>query len=266
MKSSRFLLSSLIAFGLICLCTSMTSAQVIGPQPKTWIAHDGSDANASLFVPCTRTSPCSTLGVTILQTRPGGEIDIADSTFAGQFGGFIIDKALTIDGTGSVSALTANLNADAMVINAGPNDVVVIKGLTINGNYLAGKGTNGIRIVSAKAVYIEDVTIQNFAVSGINIQPASGTINVTLNNVRLINNATGLLASGATSHVITSNSSITGNTTGIGTSGSAMVALTRTMVFANTTGLAGPNILTYGDNTIAGNNMGNAATGTMSHN
>jgi len=101
-----------------------------------------------------------------------------------------------------------------IVVSAGPDDVVVLRGLDIEGT---GTGSVGIRFNSGAALFVEDTTINGFTGDGIHVQTGasaelhlsnvlirntggsgillsttSGQIDATLDGVTLDRNAVGL--------------------------------------------------------------------------
>src|SRR5256885_16242899 len=91
-------------------------------ENRTFVSAAGDDANN-----CRRVTPCKTFTGAIAKTNPGGEIDVLDT---GGFGATFINKSVTIDGGGFVAgALTTGLNA--VNVNAGADDVVILKHLSI---------------------------------------------------------------------------------------------------------------------------------------
>jgi len=119
---------------------------------RTWVSGVGDDVN-----PCSRTAPCKTFAGAISKTAAGGEISVLDP---GGFGAVTITKGMTIDGSegsGFASILASGTNG--ITINAGANDVVTIRNVSING---AGTGLTGIRIFAAAAVFIENCEIFGF--------------------------------------------------------------------------------------------------------
>ena len=158
----------------LLLCSVMTSAQA----SRTWISGVGDDAN-----PCSRTAPCKTFAGAISKTASGGEIDVLDP---GGFGAITITKPITLDGTGTLgSILTSNTNAIVVNIpNAGPNDEVVIRGLTING---IGGGINGIRFLSGGSLHVEHCVIFGFTDKGIDFEP-TGASNLFVKDTVIRNN------------------------------------------------------------------------------
>ena len=179
---------------------------------RTWVSGVGDDAN-----PCSRTAPCKTWAGAISKTAACGEIDALDP---GGFGAVTITKSITLDGTGTMASILASL-VNGITINAGVNDVVTIRGISINGNC---NGINGINILSAKTVNVEDCVIFRFntgngitandsnglnlnvrdtvirdnTLDGINTTSSAGFINVSLDRVRLSGNANGLHARSGT--------------------------------------------------------------------
>ncbi|MFP5246214.1 MAG: hypothetical protein ACLGH0_05925, partial [Thermoanaerobaculia bacterium] len=95
---------------------------------RTWVSGVGDDAN-----PCSRTAPCKTFAGAISKTAAGGEISVLDP---GGFGAVTITKAITIDGNGQVSSILAS-GTNGVIVNAGNNDQVQLRNLTINGAHSA---------------------------------------------------------------------------------------------------------------------------------
>jgi parallel beta helix pectate lyase-like protein len=177
---------------------------------RTWVSGVGDDAN-----PCSRTAPCKTWAGAISKTAACGEIDALDP---GGFGAVTITKSITLDGTGTFASILASL-VNGIIINAATTDVVTIRGISINGFC---NGINGINILQAKTVNVEDCVIFRFNTGngitvnetgdlrlnvrntvirdntndGINIFTSSGTlkVRVTLEHVSLIGNGNGLHA------------------------------------------------------------------------
>jgi hypothetical protein len=140
---------------------------------RTWVSGVGDDAN-----PCSRTAPCKTFAGAISKTAPSGEIDVLDP---GGFGALTITKAITIDGTPVVAGVLVSGTA-GFVVNAGANDLVVIRGLDFNG---LGTGTKGIQIVQAGKVQIENCQIYGFTPRGISVEPSTNPVQVFISNTRI---------------------------------------------------------------------------------
>src|SRR5580704_2488434 len=114
--------SVLLAF----LALGFTAAPANAQATRTWVSGVGDDAN-----PCTRTAPCKTWAGAIAKTAAGGEIDALDP---GGFGIVTITKAITLDGGGGqVASIIATFPNDGIDVSAGPNDVVIIRNMRING-------------------------------------------------------------------------------------------------------------------------------------
>jgi hypothetical protein len=158
----------------------LISTPAFGQATRTWVSGTGSDAN-----PCSRTAPCQTFSGALSKTATGGEINALD---AGGFGTINITKSITIDGLGPMSSILA-ANTTGVIIN-GAGIVVNLRNLTINGaNTTTG---NGIRILNAARVNIENVVIENFGGSGTNgrgitIETAAD-VRVSVSNSELTNN------------------------------------------------------------------------------
>jgi hypothetical protein len=231
----------ILLVGAAVLSTSLAHAQAT----RTWVSGVGDDVN-----PCSRTAPCKTFPGAISKTAINGEIDVLDP---GGFGAITITKSITLDGTlgaGFGSILASGVNGVVINIAAGnandPLRTVRLRNLSINGTGTSGTvgtrtGLNGIRIIAADVVFIENVVVSDFsqrgisderttggrlfikdtvvrnnAGSGIVIFPASGTttINAFLDNVRSERNgSTGIVAS-MNSRMTARNSVASGNVIG----------------------------------------------------
>ena len=206
------------ALGLVVFIAMASVAEA--QATRTWVSGVGDDAN-----PCSRTAPCKTFAGAISKTAAGGYIDVLD---AGGFGAVTITKAITIDGNGFVAGiLSSTPGSTGVVINAGPQDTIILRNLSIEG---AGAGYHGIRIIDGGRVFIEDVTVQNFTQNAIVSSGASEIFirnttvkhgpsgqgiylqhgRATLDNVSAAGFATGVFA-GYDSVITVKNSIVSGN-------------------------------------------------------
>jgi len=162
MKSSR------LPLALMTMVTLVTASAVHAQATRTWVSGVGDDAN-----PCSRTAPCKTYAGAISKTAAGGEISTLDP---GGFGGVTITKSITISGDGTLAGILVTLNSSGVIVNAGANDKVVLRNLSING---AGTGGSGIRFIAGKSLLVDNVTIVGFVTAGIDAShPGSGNLHV----------------------------------------------------------------------------------------
>ena len=251
---------------LILAILGITSASLAHAQAtRTWVSGVGDDVN-----PCSRTAPCKTFAGAISKTAAGGEISVLDP---GGFGAVTITKSITIDGSqgsGFGSILSTGASA-GVVVNAGVNDVITLRNLSINGaGALAGVG---IRILQARKVYVENVLIfghsgadpsgrgisdtrtgggqlfvsnsiiRNNSQSGIVIRPASGatTIDVSVRNTQITGNNNGGIVAMAGAHINIFNSQLSGHPIfGLfldETAGDTQVSVTDSAITDNVTGI-----------------------------
>jgi nitrous oxidase accessory protein NosD len=175
----------------VLLTCALSAAAVHAQASYTWVSGTGSDSN-----PCSRTSPCKTFAGAIPGTASKGRINALDSGAFGT-GTLTISKSITIDSSDSFAGvLVAGTNG--IVISAATTDVVTLRGLTIDGN---GTGLDGIQILSAKEVHIENCTIQGFVNRGILANNSSGSVNVYIRNT-VIRNNTGASSPGGNSGAV----------------------------------------------------------------
>jgi Right handed beta helix region len=158
------------------VCTSFSTAHALNALNfVSYVSSGGSDSND-----CSQTAPCLTFDQAIGKTIAGGQVSVLA---AGTFGPALITKSLTIvnDTTGTATDccsddIQGSIQA-MIVVAAGPNDVVTLRGLTINpsGNPLPGE--IGVMIQNALQVNIEKCTIRNVVGAGIEVAPSSsGTL------------------------------------------------------------------------------------------
>lgn len=265
MNKMRLMLN-MLAVMVICLaCSSLAQAQAT----RTWVSGVGDDAN-----PCSRTAPCKTFAGAISKTAPCGEISVLDP---GGFGGVTITKAITIDGDGTLAGILA-AGVNGIIINAGVNDVVIIRSISINGQC---SGLNGIRYLAGKRVSVENCSIYDFtqkaidishsgagrmdiinttitnAADGVSLQ--TGATNVSLFNCR-INGTTNAAVNALIGTVTVSDSMITNNTSfGLIAQGGSTITAERTMIAHNGTGVSTNNAaanLNLSNTTIISNTAG----------
>jgi len=225
---------------------------------RTWVSGAGSDKN-----PCTRTAPCQTFGAAIGQTAAGGEIVVLDS---GDFGPVTITKGITISATGVDAGIAATNYFAGIVIAAGANDTVSLRGLHIyDGCNLCGDNSlggiifqsgarlsiencritgagYGILIESASTTFITNTLVINNAGFGISVQPrVGGSANVALDHVQVVNSGTGVAAAAldpSTAAVVeVTNSELSHNSLGVSADGQVVVSLESTVIDSNGFGL-----------------------------
>jgi len=144
---------------------------------RRWVSRSGKDSNA-----CTITAPCRTFARAISVAKYEDEIVVLDS---GGYGGFTINKSITISVPPGVYAGIIVSSGNGITINGGENDVVILRGLTIIGDYAGTPDTSGIVFYSGKALYVENCLIRGFADYGIAFQ---GTGFLSIKDTALIEN------------------------------------------------------------------------------
>ena len=219
---------TVLVMGLSLL--GIAASPVWAQATRTWVSGVGDDVN-----PCSRTAPCKTFAGAISKTAAGGEINAIDP---GGYGGVTITKSITIDGGGTFASILY-AGTTGVLVNAGVNDVVVLRNLSLNG---AGTGINGIRFIAGASLSVDNVNIlgSNFTGgvtgNGIDFNPSgnsrlyvsnswirnndfvgilvrptpSGSASVNISRVQMENNATGLYVSDGAS-VSVSDSASSGN-------------------------------------------------------
>jgi hypothetical protein len=246
---------------------------------SAWVSGAGQDVSG-----CgAQTTPCRSFQYVHdnVLGPSGGDILVRDS---GSFGPLSITKPVSVinDGVGTAGT-GAPSGQIAISINTTGN--VLLKGLTIDGVSGAYGGVNvaaagsvtitnclvqnfshyGIQIYTNLGVTrfsILDTLVQNNGVDGIYVNTYAGTLQGAIGNARILNNGTGIEATGGTTQFTVADSLISGNASGLHISGySTLVALRHSSITWNTVGYYTTQAVTqtYGDNMIMGNG-GNTGT------
>ena len=169
---------------LTCLAIGMMVSSIAEAQAtRTWVSGVGDDAN-----PCSRTAPCKTFAGAISKTAAGGEINVLDP---GGFGGVTITKSITISSESFEAGVLVS-GTNAIVVNAGANDFIVLRGLDIEG---LGTGLSGIRFLAGKALHVENCTINRFTQFGIDFNPSTAGASMYVRNT-IIRETFGTTAAG----------------------------------------------------------------------
>ena len=178
MKILGYLLSSLFLALAMAVIATPASAQAT----RTWVSGVGDDAN-----PCSRTAPCKTFAGAISKTAPGGEINVLDP---GGFGGVTITKSITIRSDYFEAGVLVS-GTNGIIISAGPTDNVTLEGLDIEG---LTTGLDGVKILSAKTVYIVRCAIRHFATNGVEMVSSSSGARVFIKDSLITLNGTNAAA------------------------------------------------------------------------
>ncbi|HEX9953925.1 MAG TPA: right-handed parallel beta-helix repeat-containing protein [Allosphingosinicella sp.] len=224
------------------------SAPATAQATRTWVSGVGDDVN-----PCSRTAPCKTFAGAFSKTAAGGAINCLDP---GGFGAVTITKSMTISCPYTEGGALAGGNG--ITVNAGPEDVVVIRGLDIFGVNPPG---NGIRFIAGGALHVEDSTIRRFNAAnsaGISVE-AAGPAKLYVSRTTISGNGSGIRLNGKVTAFI-DDTHIAGNAgAALSASGDALAYVGDSSIVGNgsgvsTAGMAKVN--SYGDNRLNGNGNG----------
>jgi hypothetical protein len=159
-----------------------------GPSSQTFVsATIGNDTN-----PCTRMSPCQSFAAALAQTLAGGEIDVLDP---GDFGQVTITKSISIINANiGPAGTTTSSGTSGILVSAGVNDVVYLRGLFFDG--FNASGTAGVYFTAGARLHVENCVVQGFTTAGIAFAPgtvAGSATRLAVEGTTFLNNATGLL-------------------------------------------------------------------------
>ena len=235
---------------LLCPATGPAAAAT----DHTYVSGKGSDSGGCTYPAVA----CRTFAYAIAQTSAAGEIIVIDPA---DYSPVTITKSISIVADGAGPAGIALAAGNAITINAGANDVVNLRGLTLEGE---GSASNGILLEAAGALTIFDCFARHFTTGGIFV---GGTATVSiLNSVMNDNNGNGLIVSGqgeAKTFVTIRDAVANNNGIGFYVSG-ATVTFAGSMATGNSLygidinlccGDVGreTQVFSYGDNEISGN-------------
>jgi len=166
----------------LALAGVLSAVPARAQNQHSFVSSQGNDANA-----CTLAAPCRHLQAALAATISGGEIAILDT--AGYNGGttVTITQAVSIVNPGGFEAAIAPPSGSTgIVINAGTNDAVSLRGLSIDG---AGVGQTGIQFNSGASLTVENCVIRHMSNSGIFFLPTTLTSALTVSNSLVADNS-----------------------------------------------------------------------------
>lgn len=168
-----------------------TAAAAHAQQATSFIRTDGSDRN-----PCTVAEPCQTFDGAMAKTDAGGQVVALDS---GLYASTSVTKAITLAAApGAHVVVAGTTDAHAVQVNAGAEDAVVLRGLTIAWQQPAVAPTNsGVNFDTGLALHLEHCTVTGFN-KGVDFTPSGNAAPAELfvSDTSLRDNATGLEVGG----------------------------------------------------------------------
>ena len=208
MNHATIIVAISLAFALV-----LPAASAQAQNARSFVSSTGSDSNN-----CTLATPCRTLQVAFNNTNAGGEIDVLNT--AG-YGILTIDKAISIVNPGGFEAgIIVPSGGVGILINAGANDAVSLRGLTVEGG---GIGHTGIQFNTGKFLTIENCVIRHVTLDGIDIFPTAASGLSIANTVASDNGENGIYIApknlGSVQGAITSTAANNNNYIGIGIDG-----------------------------------------------
>ena len=270
------ILASVVCAMVCCLATThSTNAQ---STTRTFVSSTGNDTNS-----CARSNPCASFNGALAKTTAGGVVSCVEPS---SYGSPIIERAVTIDCDG----IGGQVNSGGITINAGANDLIHLRGLTISG--VGNLQTSaGISFSSGAGLTVENCTIIDFQAAsaiGINFQPSTvATLNVVnsvisgngnassgggirvaaqpngfaraaLTNVVVAKNYIGVAAVGSGSNssieILNSNISHNGSIGAVAVGSGAVIRIGSSQIVGNAAAGTSGNVLSYQNNQIVGNN------------
>src|SRR5262249_50515052 len=126
---TRFVTGALAPVILPVLASFFAAPATAAPPQRVWVSHAGVDNGTCGATP----TPCRTFQTAHDNVAAGGIVGVLDPS---DYGAVTITKSVSItnDGSGEAGILsTAQFPAAAITINAGPGDIVGLRGLVLDG-------------------------------------------------------------------------------------------------------------------------------------
>ncbi len=258
---------SIWSFLLVAFVVSALPASAQALNDVSWVSATGDDAN-----PCTRALPCRDFISAQPKTQINGEIKCLDG---GNFALIIIKQSLTID-CHEVAAVVDGRGCFVIDLNttpaSDPAQTVKIRGVT------CGPAGVGVGIVTATAVYLEDLVIsevgrgvvddrknggllvirnsiiRNSRETGIVIETTGGPYEASLDHVSSLGGQRFGLTVASGNNVRINNSEFSNNGTGIQVDSGGQVGIEDSVISINDTGLQADGTMSFSSSDITFNN------------
>lgn len=193
----------------IIVLTVITLASTALAQAQAQRTFVSADPGVTDNTSCGRTQPCHTFTAALTAVASGGEVIVLTS---GSYGAMTITKAVQLVAPTGVHAAITQSSGNAITVAAGASDVVVVRGLILNGPASSGinfdtgaalhvencviDGFNrGINFDASGELFVKDTIVRNGFV-GILISSSSGTTQASIDRSRIENNkGTGVVVS-----------------------------------------------------------------------
>jgi hypothetical protein len=269
---------SVLGFSALALLLSAAAPTLAASQGAAFVSGQGSDAAG-----CgSQTSPCRTFQFAHDKAlgAAGGVIVVHDPA---NYGALTITKPLAVlnDGVGT-AGMGAGPGGTAITINAGPSDVITLRGLTLEG---LGSASTGIAFNSGGKIEIQKSLIRNFTQTGIIMTGSAFTYSIsdttvsalpysgaggailvygesaaasvvgTLKNVDVSDNGGGISVSGSNATIL--NSNVSNNSAwGIQCAGIGYLSIVNTTINYNTVGVNAHCNVVLSRTTVQNNQLG----------
>jgi hypothetical protein len=251
--------SSLAIAGALLSLTFLGATPALALSSVTFVSGNGAD-NGTCASP---TAPCRTFQFALGQTKPGGEIKALGPA---NYSGVTINKSISITGVEGAGIFQPIAGSNAITINAGPNDIINLSHLTLDGFKTANRG---IELNSGGSLSVSHCIVRNFLFDGILLFPMGSTAfliadTIASNNndgVSVVPQATGT-AHGTLDHVFATNNLGIGIGTG-GSGGPSTVLAVESIAAQNSIGffVNSGKFLRLGHSAATGNGTGVQVSG-----
>jgi len=244
------------SYALVCFFI-VASVMAHAVSFRTYVSVAGNDGNTGMS--CPANAPCRSFNAALSVTFPHGEVVALDS---GDYMPVTVTQSATIKAAPGADATIVSMGfGDAISINIGSSDTVVVRGLTVNGSN--GSGWSGIHFWAGGTLHVENCTSTDFSFAAI-IADAAGKLVITDTVVRNSSFGVVLQTTSGQIHATLDHVQIKNNQyTGVDARNNAQAIVRNSLLVDNPQTAAqasgpsgGPGVLTIEDCVIKDNNMG----------
>jgi hypothetical protein len=172
---------------------------------RTYLSVNGNDSN-----PCTVGAPCRLLPAALNAVVDGGEVWMLDSANYNTSQVYVSKSVTILAVPGVVGSIVANGNGSTALVVSLAGAKVALRNLVV-GVVATAPGSNGVVVLNASSVSIEDCLFQNL--QGSAVQAIDGNATTTVRNTVFRNNGAGFEAQAGKASIV--GSQFFGNTEGV---------------------------------------------------
>ena len=149
---------------IFCALILAACALAAAPPARAQVRHAAVSANGADNRVCDRANPCRTLEAAVAAVEAGGQVSVLTS---GVYEPFVVNKSVQVVAPEGVHAVVTAASGYAITVNTGASDVVVLRGLYLDGQSTASAGIRVSAPAAAGPLHVEGCVISNFKGPGL---------------------------------------------------------------------------------------------------